>query len=392
MAERRSSRKAHRREDHRKKPVKPPPPPPPPPPSWGAVWGILTCKRRHAEAGRARNRRIGCSGSLRKIKDASRVMHRPATPSPPARKKCFTGGGAGAGASGAVSSSHSSLSSSSLTTGPSSSSSSAGGSFRVLHLRRLSGCYECHTAGDPVNGAVRDSSLRTISPCPDCGEMFLKPESLELHQAARHAVMELGPDDTSRNIVEIIFQSSWMKKETPVCKIERILKVNNTKKTISRFEEYRDSVKTRAGKLPKKHPRCAADGNELLRFHCTSLVCTLGAGGRAGLCQAVPPCGVCSIIRDGFRAVGEEGIATMATSGRAHDAAHAPAGEAADGGARAMLVCRVIAGRVKKNQEASAEENDSIAGAAGAYSTMDELYVFNPRAILPCFVVIYGGF
>lgn len=203
------------------------------------------------------------------------------------------------------------------------------------------------------------------------------------------AVMELGPDDTSRNIVEIIFQSSWMKKETPVCKIERILKVNNTKKTISRFEEYRDTVKSRAGKLPKKHPRCAADGNELLRFHCTSLVCTLGAGGAAGLCQAAAPCGVCSIIRDGFRAAGEGGIATMATSGRAHDAAHAPP---AEGGARAMLVCRVIAGRVKKSQEASGEEYDSIAGAAGAYSTMEELHVFNPRAILPCFVVIYGGF
>ncbi|CAA6668371.1 unnamed protein product [Spirodela intermedia] len=241
------------------------------------------------------------------------------------------------------------------------------GSFRVLHLRRLSGCYECHTAATP-----------TISPCPDCGEMFLKPESLELHQAARHAVMELGPDDTSRNIVEIIFQSSWMKKETPVCKIERILKVNNTKKTISRFEEYRDSVKTRAGKLPKKHPRCAADGNELLRFHCTSLVCTLGAGGRAGLCQAVPPAA--------------SAASSETVSGPSGKKGSRPWPPAADGGARAMLVCRVIAGRVKKNQEASAEEYDSIAGAAGAYSTMDELYVFNPRAILPCFVVIYGGF
>lgn len=178
MAERKSSRKAHRREDHRKKPEKPPPPPPP---SWGAVWGILTCKRRHADVGRARSRRIGCSGSLRKLKDASRVMHRPVTPSPEARKKCSTGAG------GAVSSSHSSLSSSSLTTGSSSTSSSAGGSFRVLHLRRLSGCYECHTVVDPVNGTGRDSSLRTISPCPDCGEMFMKPASLELHQAERHA-------------------------------------------------------------------------------------------------------------------------------------------------------------------------------------------------------------
>lgn len=58
---------------------------------------------------------------------------------------------------------------------------------------------------------------------------------------------------------------------------------------------------------------------------------------------------------------------------------------------------RVIAGRVRKNVvvvEEEEEEYDSVAGATttGVYSNLDELYVFNPRAILPCFVVIYGGF
>ena len=40
------------------------------------------------------------------------------------------------------------------------------------------------------------------------------------------------------------------------------------------------------------------------------------------------------------------------------------------------------------------EEYDSVAvaGAVGAYSNLDELLVFNPKAILPCFVVIYRGF
>lgn len=57
-----------------------------------------------------------------------------------------------------------------------------------------------------------------------------------------------------------------------------------------------------------------------------------------------------------------------------------------------MLVCRVIAGRVKKSLEGGLEEYDSVAGEVGVYSNLDELYVFNPRAILPCFVVIYRGF
>lgn len=72
---------------------------------------------------------------------------------------------------------------------------------------------------------------------------------------------------------------------------------------------------------------------------------------------------------------------------------------AAEDGRMAMLVCRVIAGRVKKNVDGqggggggAVEEYDSVAGAVGVYSNLDELYVFNPKAILPCFVVIYGGF
>ena len=59
---------------------------------------------------------------------------------------------------------------------------------------------------------------------------------------------ELGADDTSRNIIEIIFQSSWLKKQSPVCKVDRILKVHNTPRTLARFEEYRDAVK--AGQQP----------------------------------------------------------------------------------------------------------------------------------------------
>ena len=41
---------------------------------------------------------------------------------------------------------------------------------------------------DPVLGMTRDPSLRnTISSCPQCGQVFMKPENLELHQAVRHA-------------------------------------------------------------------------------------------------------------------------------------------------------------------------------------------------------------
>lgn len=222
-----------------------------------------------------------------------------------------------------------------------------------------------------------------------------------------NAVSELSAEDTSKNIVEIIFQSSWLKKQTPICKIDRILKIRNTQKTISRFEEYREQIKSKASKLSKRQsqfPRCVADGNELLRFHCTTFSCPLGLNGSTNLCcnnTSTMKCNVCNIIKNGFKMVGsgaeEKAILTTATSGRAHDQADRWAVGDAD---RAMLVCRVIAGRVKKSNNDSddelgsnlLEEYESVGGAVGVYSNLDELYVFNPRAILPCFVVIYRWF
>ncbi|KZV20139.1 nucleic acid binding protein [Dorcoceras hygrometricum] len=267
---------------------------------------------------------------------------------------------------------------------------SAASSGRGMQLRKLSGCYECHS----VDPSRYPFARTTICACSECGEVFPKIESLEHHQAIRHAVSELGPDDSSRNIVEIIFKSSWLKKNNPICKIERILKVHNTKRTIQRFEDYRDTVKTRATNSSKKNARCAADGNELLRFHCAAITCSLGARGSSSLCSSIPGCGVCTIIRHGFEGNKVGGIRTTAGSGRAHDSLGGP------GTRRAMLVCRVIAGRVKRVAEDAAVDEDgaasvaagsydSVGGSGGIYSNLEELHVFNPRAILSCFVVIY---
>ncbi|KAF6142916.1 hypothetical protein GIB67_003872 [Kingdonia uniflora] len=276
------------------------------------------------------------------------------------------------------------------------SSNRAGGghSNRGMQLRKLSGCYECRMIVDPSRYPMPRS---TICACSQCGEVFPQKESLEHHQAVKHAVSELDPDDSGRNIVEIIFKSSWLKKDLPICKIEQILKVHNTQRTIQRFEASRDSVKQRATSHTRKNPpRCAADGNELLRFHCTTLTCTLGSRGCTSLCGSLPGCGVCTVIRNGFsgKAHDYKGVRTMASSGRAHDCL------GGTGCRRAMLVCRVIAGRVRRinaNDAPGAEEAvlgatyDSVAGCSGVYTNLEELTVFNPRAILPCFVVIYNA-
>ncbi|KHN06256.1 hypothetical protein glysoja_030322 [Glycine soja] len=61
---------------------------------------------------------------------------------------------------------------------------------------------------------------------------------------------------------------------------------------------------------------------------------------------------------------------------------------------RAMLVCRVIAGRVGSDSDEVEKEDggfDSVM-ASGVYTRLDEeeLLVFNPRAVLPCFVIVYS--
>lgn len=66
---------------------------------------------------------------------------------------------------------------------------------------------------------------------------------------------------------------------------------------------------------------------------------------------------------------------------------------------RAMLICRVIAGRVgcDPEDEDGLDKGDSGfdsvvgRGGSGALTLLDEeeLLVFNPRALLPCFVIVY---
>ncbi|CAN6481817.1 unnamed protein product [Victoria cruziana] len=283
-----------------------------------------------------------------------------------------------------------SISSSRLESAPLVPAARAPSSGRRTPPRNLSGCHECRAVVDPSR---YPSTWPSICACPECGEV------------ARHAVSEVRRDDSGLDIVEIMFQSNWL-KDSPICQVDRILKIHNTARTVRRFESYRDSVRSRAS---RRNPRCVADGNELLRFFCTTFACSIGTRGSTSLCGSGVICGVCNAIRNGFgeRMGGGRGLCTTATSGRAHDSMEATEEEkAASGGRRAMLVCRVIAGMIRRGgstlpidlnevvEEDDAggspgERFDSVAGPTDLYSNLDELYVFDPKAILPCFVVIY---
>lgn len=201
--------------------------------------------------------------------------------------------------------------------------------------------------------------------------------SSRTHYPFLPALTELPEGHPSRNVVEIIFHTSWSPKAFNGM-IEMIFKVQNGSKSVARFEEYRELVKSRAGSgsptggstaCEEENARCVADGNEVMRFHC--LGPTSGGGGYDACGGAWTfPGSKCSAI------------CTFSGSGGAHESAGGGKGR------RAMLVCRVIAGRVSKQLGMESLLSgrvgfDSVSGDNG------ELLVFDSRAVLPCFVIIY---
>lgn len=258
------------------------------------------------------------------------------------------------------------------------------------------------------SGSCQESDISTndqffplrndIFPCTACGEIFQKPQLLEQHQAIKHAVSELQDGDSGKNIVHIIFKTGWSCKEKNP-EIHRILKIHNGPKILSRFEEYRELVKAKAarnGGVKRRDERCIADGNELLRFFCSTFMCDLGANGNSSICNQ-QYCSVCGIIKSGFSPK-MDGISTLSSSWRAHMTIPEDVEEEFKfmNVKRAMLVCRVLAGRVGCELEEEDKEDggfDSVVarGGSGVHSRVDEedLVVFNPRAVLPCFVIVY---
>jgi hypothetical protein len=143
-----------------------------------------------------------------------------------------------------------------------------------------------------------------------------------------------------------------------------LFRVHNPARAVARFEDYRAAVRARAGGAS----RSAADGNEMMRFS-----------------PAPPYVGSSSPSSAGAATTGGEDdgpprIRTFDGSGGAH--ASAARGPAA--GRRAMFLCRVIAGRVAEAAAGKDEHFDSVRIGRGG-----ELVVFDRRAVLPCFLVIY---
>ncbi|KAE9610542.1 hypothetical protein Lalb_Chr07g0187711 [Lupinus albus] len=216
------------------------------------------------------------------------------------------------------------------------------------------------------------------------------------------AVIKLHKEDSSWQIMEKICQTTttYIDSKINPTQIECVLKVLNHQKAFSSFEECREMVRNNAENLQDKFPRCLADGNELLRFHGTTIACSLGMNNSScNLLCTFDRCGLCQILRHGFSTKKQEfegagvGVLTTSTSDKAFDSIGS---SFKDNMRRCVIVCRVIAGRIHQNPLQDIQEMvtadlgfDSLVKKKITGSNIEELHVLNPRAILPCFVVTY---
>ncbi|XP_019057639.1 PREDICTED: uncharacterized protein LOC104809462 [Tarenaya hassleriana] len=240
--------------------------------------------------------------------------------------------------------------------------------------KHLMSSYSCRKSTQSLKDVIDTKKPR--KPKPKTEKREPEPVSVHLNRNLNRvsdpflpALTELAEGHPSRKVVEIIFQTSWGPKSFSG-RVDMIFKVQNGLKTVTRFEEYREAVKAKS-KAREGNARSTADGNETMRFFC------LGST-FAGVCG-----GAWGLVLSGKG--GGASICTFSGSCTAHEKAGGGRGR------RAMLVCRVIAGRVAKRVEFGYDSVDSdlrvrfdsVSGDDG------ELAVFDPRAVLPCFLIIY---
>ncbi|XP_045821750.1 uncharacterized protein LOC123914592 [Trifolium pratense] len=278
-------------------------------------------------------------------------------------------------------------------------------------------CYPCFQNNEVSSShrSTKGTKISTKSHYVDCDECFVFSKSkvtivkesndlfpgttfplatIEEHDISEHSVINLQRQDSSWQIIKKICEVNNDNSESKaILQIEHVLKVQNMQETFASFEEFRETTKINAEKLQIKHPRCLVDGNEMLRFHGTTIACSLGINGSSNPCT-LDQCGLCQILRLGFSANQKFedtiGVFTASTCGKAFDSIKSLNKPFMR---KCVIVCRVIAGRInnplQEIQEMSDSDYDSLVKSINCQLDIEELIVLNPRAVLPCFVVMY---
>ncbi|KAK8475816.1 hypothetical protein V6N13_087613 [Hibiscus sabdariffa] len=252
-----------------------------------------------------------------------------------------------------------------------------------------------NTKRDVRNGS---SLFKTsvFSSCSDDMDPALAPHVLNQVPSnsprASCLVSNLSEEDPAFRAVETVFKAGWDGKVGH--RIEKILKINHSMGALKKFEEYREIVKSKSASACQ---RLAVDGNELIRFHGAIVTCSLGNNGLARICNK-KSCGVCRLVGS-IGSAGKESVALSNDSRGAHRKVTKECSVTNTiCGRKAIVVCRVVAGRVARCR---GRKFGLVEGGEGGFDSVvssskdpvegsEELIVFNARAVLPCFVILYN--
>ncbi|KAH7279656.1 hypothetical protein KP509_37G028500 [Ceratopteris richardii] len=284
--------------------------------------------------------------------------------------------------------------------------------------------------------------------CSQCYSWHASAADLEQHFVETHPLIELKPGDhdyAKWEDVESRFKAAWIKPEIQLHKVCRIFKVYNPGWRRQRFESHRKELKRQMSEpsmvknmrkeLELKND-ISNDGNELRRYHGTTVKCRLGRTVQRGKAQDTDDtcrlctestCSLCRIIETGFmtnkcrleryQRYGK-GIYTSQCSSKASEYVRYNASVRETGGFLAclsavclsdeisfsssgkntykvMLICKVLAGRPykttgkDKHRRQAPKGYHSVQGIPGEDLNYDELVVYDDDAIIPDYIILY---
>lgn len=219
------------------------------------------------------------------------------------------------------------------------------------------------------------SKSRKVLVFNSCTNLCDSPK-LNVHKPLK-LLEEIVEGKPSKTIVEAIFRSGW--KRGVGYTIEKILKVNHSEKVCESFEECKKMVNSRSTRSSSKRL------SERVFYHGATITCSLGVHKCPRICSK-KSCGLCKIIGQNYGNEKTNWPESLSTS--SWSAHRKIVKQFGDHGVskNAIIVSRVIASCRGENKG----ELNSIKVKRNQFDGTKEVNILNPRAILPCFVIIYS--
>ena len=210
-------------------------------------------------------------------------------------------------------------------------------------------------------------------------------------RSSNGVLQKLNKDQTTYKEVAEHFKKEWVKttKEFPDPPLPSAIYAIQNTSLVKQFHRYGDQLRKQG----------SVSANSDLFFHGTVILCDLLATDQ---CCSNSDCGICGISQNGFDAskIGTNiprfkrfghGIYLAPNSSKCHDYTQG----VVKFGVRAQLLCLVACGAQYELRHDNTKlqrppsEFHSVYGKSGGSLNYDEIVVYDVRAVLPQFVVVY---